>query len=83
MSAKNIDQLPPEMLKKAVNLRNCTRTIFIALCNCTESQSSTQIAELVGESRPYVNMRLNSLVDMNLVKFEKGKHGKKQFSVVK
>ena len=82
MNTLNIDKLPPEMLKKALGLRNCTRNIFIALCNCTEPKSSIEIAKMVGESRPYVNMRLNSLVDMNLVKYEKGMHGIKLFTVI-
>lgn len=83
MSSINIDQLPPELLKKAAVLRNCTRSIFIALCNCKEPKSAIEIGKIVGQSRAYVNMRLNILVDMGLAKFEKGKHGQKQFSVVK
>ena len=77
------NQLSPELLLKAANLRNSSRKIFVALCNCKEPKSSADIAELVGESRAYVNMRLLQLVDQDLVKALKGEnHRKKLFMVV-
>jgi hypothetical protein len=83
MNVLDINQLPPELLKKAAILRNCTRNIFVVLCNCKRPQSAIQVAGHVGQSRAYVNMRLNILVDQKLIKFKKGKHGTKLFSVVK
>lgn len=86
MRLTDIDRLSPELLKKAVLLKNCTRKIFVALCNCNEPKSSTEIAKLVGESRAYVNMRLNQLVELNLateIKVENHKSKEKLFVVVK
>jgi len=80
----NVNHVPLELLKKAVNLRNCSRRIFIALCNCEEPKSSSAVAKLVGESRPYVNMRLNQLVEMGYVRERKGeKPREKLFEVVR
>jgi DNA-binding MarR family transcriptional regulator len=62
------NQLSPALLLKAANLRNSTKRIFVELCKCKEPQSVSAIAELVGESRAYVNMRLLQLVDQDYVK---------------
>lgn len=57
---------------KALSLRNSSRIIYITLCNCKEPKSASSIAELVGESRAYVSMRLSQLEDQELVKAVKG-----------
>jgi len=83
MKLINANQLSPELLLKAANLRNSSRKIFVALCNCKEPKSSSDIAELVGESRAYVNMRLLQLVDQDLVKAVKGEnHREKLYMVI-
>lgn len=85
MKLTDIDQLSPELLKKAILLKNCTRKIYVALCNCKEPKSSTEIAASVSESRAYVNMRLNQLIELNLVKevkVENHKSKEKLFMVV-
>lgn len=74
MKLINADQLSPELLLKAANLRNSSKKIFVALCNCKEPQSSVNIAKLIGESRAYVNMRLLQLADQDLVKEIKVEH---------
>jgi DNA-binding IscR family transcriptional regulator len=62
------ENLPREILEKAVQLRNCHRAIFIALYNYGRPATAEQVAELVGHSRAYVHMRLSELVDRKLVK---------------
>lgn len=67
-------KLPREILEKAVNLRNSVRKIYIALYTNKKPSTSQEIAQLVGQARAHVNMRLQQLVDMNLVTVErKGK----------
>lgn len=61
--------LPVEVLKKASKLRNSLRGIWIALYINGKSTSS-ELAELVGLARAYVNMRLQQLVDMNYATVE-------------
>lgn len=61
-------ELPREVLEKAFNLRNAVRTIFIALYSVGKPSTSDEIAKIVGHARAYVNMRLNQLEDMGLVK---------------
>jgi len=83
MKLADIEQLPHQLMIKALNLRNSSRTIYITLCNCKEPKSASDIAELVGESRAYVSMRLNQLEDQDLVKEVKGvNHREKLFMVV-
>ena len=68
------NKLPREILEKAVTLRNSVRKIYIALYTNGKPSTSTEIAQLVGQARAYVNMRLQQLVDMGLVSVErKGK----------
>ena len=59
-------QLPREILEKAVTLRNSVRKIYIALYTNGKPSTSTEIAQLVGQARAHVNMRLQQLVDMGL-----------------
>lgn len=61
-------ELPREILLKAVKLRNAVRTIFIALYSIGHPVTAQEIAKIVGHARAYVNMRLNQLEDMGLVK---------------
>ena len=68
MKLTGVEQLPHELMVKAINLRNSSRKIYVALCNCKEPKSASDMAKLVGESRAYVNMRLLQLVDQDLVK---------------
>lgn len=83
MKLINANQLSPELLLKAANLRNSSKRIFVALCNCKEPQSVAEVAGIVGESRAYVNMRLLQLVDQDLVKEVKVENQrKKMFTVV-
>ena len=83
MKLINANQLSPELLLKAANLRNSSKRIFVALCNCKEAKSASDIAEIVGESRAYVSMRLNQLEDQDLVKEVKGENPReKLFTVV-
>ena len=78
-----IDQLTPELINKAINLKNCSRKIFVSLCNCKEPKSSSDVAKIVGESRAYVNMRLNQLLELGYVKEVRMEHSKeKLFAVV-
>ena len=62
-----VEELPREILEKAVQLRNHHRTIFIALYSHGPA-TARQVAELVGHKRAYVHMRLLELVDRGLVK---------------
>lgn len=75
------NKLPREILEKAVTLRNSVRKIYIALYTNGRS-SSTEIAQLVGQARAHVNMRLQQLVDMGLVTVE-SKGRTKYFEVKK
>lgn len=61
-------ELPRDILEKAVNLRNAVRLIFIELYLAGKPMTADQIALLVKHARPYVNMRLNQLEDMGLIK---------------
>jgi DNA-binding transcriptional regulator GbsR (MarR family) len=61
-------EVPKEILEKAVNLRNAVRTIYLALYTVGKPITADDIAKLVGHARAYVNMRLNQLEDMGLVK---------------
>ena len=63
-------QLPREILEKAVTLRNSVRKIYIALYTAGKPSTSTEIAQLVGQARAHVNMRLQQLVDMGLATVE-------------
>jgi DNA-binding transcriptional regulator GbsR (MarR family) len=63
-------QLPREILEKAVTLRNSVRKIYLALYTNGKPSTSTEIAQLVGQARAHVNMRLQQLVDMGLAKVE-------------
>ena len=82
MKMADIEHLPPNLLKIAVTLRNSSRTIFITLCHCKEPVSASKLAELVGESRAYVNMRLLQLVDQDLVKESKGENPREKLYTV-
>jgi len=75
-------KLPREILEKAVNLRNSVRKIYIALYINNKPSTSQEIAQLVGQARAHVNMRLQQLVDMNLVTVER-KGRTKYFEVKK
>ncbi len=66
-----MNKLPREILEKAVTLRNCVRKIYIALYTNGKPSTSTEIAQLVGQARAHVNMRLQQLVDMGLVSIER------------
>lgn len=70
-------KLPVEIMEKALNLRNSTRTIFIALYVNGKPATSSEIAKLVGHGRAYVNMRLQQLVDRNYATVEQ--RGKEKF----
>jgi DNA-binding transcriptional regulator GbsR (MarR family) len=59
-------QLPREILEKAVTLRNSIRKIYLTLYTNGKPSTSTEIAQLVGQARAHVNMRLQQLVDMGL-----------------
>jgi DNA-binding transcriptional regulator GbsR (MarR family) len=72
MKLTDVEQLPHQLMVKALSLRNSSRIIYITLCNCKEPKSASSIAELVGESRAYVSMRLSQLEDQELVKAVKG-----------
>ena len=74
-------QLPREKLEKAVTLRNSVRKIYIALYTNRRPSTSTEIAQLVGQARAHVNMRLQQLVDMGLVSVER--KGKAKYFEVK
>lgn len=74
-------ELPREILEKAVNLRNAVRTIFIALYSIGKPVTAQEIAQIVGHARAYVNMRLNQLEDMGLVK-SKQRGKEKLFEVI-
>jgi len=82
MKLINANQLSPELLLKAANLRNSSKRIFVALCNCKEAKSASDIAKIVGESRAYVSMRLNQLEDQDLVKEVKGENPREKLFVV-
>jgi hypothetical protein len=83
MKLTGVENLPHDLMVKAISLRNSSRKIYITLCNCTEPKSALYIANLVGESRAYVNMRLLQLVDQNLVKEVKVEnHREKMYSAV-
>lgn len=64
-------QLPVEIMEKALTLRNSVRDIYIALYRSGKPSTSAEIAEVVGMSRPYVNMRLEQLVDQGKAKVDK------------
>jgi DNA-binding transcriptional regulator GbsR (MarR family) len=76
------NKLPREILEKAIDLRNSIRRIYIALYAKGEPSTSTEIAQLVGQARSHVNMRLQQLVDMGLVSVER-KERKKYFEAKK
>lgn len=63
-----LNELPKEIMEKALNLRNSVRTIYIALYASGKPSSSVEIALKVGHARAYVNMRLQQLADRNLVR---------------
>jgi len=63
-------QLPREILEKAVTLRNSVRKIYLTLYTNGKPSTSTEIAQLVGQARAHVNMRLQQLVDMGLASVE-------------
>lgn len=73
--------LPVEIMQKALNLRNSTRLIFIALYVHGKPASSSEVAKLVGHGRAYVNMRLQQLVEMDYAVVEQ--RGKEKFFEVK
>ena len=73
------NQLPIEILKKAIDLRNSVRNIYIALYTSGKPSSSVEIAKMVGHTRAYVNMRLEQLVDQGYAKVET--KGKKKYYV--
>ena len=75
-------KLPREILETAVNLRNSVRKIYVALYANGKPSTSQEIAQLVGQARAHVNMRLQQLVDMNLVTVER-KGRPKYFEVKK
>lgn len=67
-------KLPPEIMQRALKLRNSTRNIFIALYVIGKPSTCVEIAAFIGLARAYVNMRLQQLVDMNEATVErKGK----------
>jgi len=66
--------LPKEILEKAVQLRDPLKDIYIALYTLGKPSTAKEIAEFTGKARAYVNMRLNQLTDMSLVRyFKKGR----------
>ena len=76
------NKLPREILEKAVTLRNSVRRIYMALYSNGKPSTSTEMAQLVGEARAHVNMRLQQLVDMGIVTVER-KGRKKYFEAKK
>ena len=81
MNEKVIRKMPRKILEKAVWLRDPLKEIFIALYAYGPA-SSSEIAELTDHARAYVNMRLNELVDLGLVK-RKHDGRKIKFEVIK
>lgn len=63
-----LPHLPHQILEKAVKLRNAVRTIYITTYLCGRPVTASELAEKVGHARAYVNMRLNQLEDMGLIK---------------
>lgn len=61
-------EYPKEILQKAVKLRNAVRTIYLELYRVGKPITADEIAKVVGHARAYVNMRLNQLEDMGLIK---------------
>jgi len=72
-------QLPREILEQAVKLRNCNKTIYLALYSIGKPSRASVISELVDIARPIVNVRLNTLVDMGLVRKTKDPEQKRAF----
>lgn len=74
--------LPIEIMEKALTLKNSSRLIYIKLFELGKPSSSADVAQSVGHTRAYVNMRLEQLVELGIVKVESmGKT--KFFEVVK
>ena len=71
------EQLPLNILEKAVKLRNCTKKVFLSLYSLHKPATCIEIAEKVGHARAYTNMRLNTLEDLGLVK--RTRQGKKNY----
>lgn len=63
-----MSELPVEVMKKALTLRNALRETYIALFNLGKPSTSTEVADVVKHHRAYVNMRLVQLIDLGLVK---------------
>jgi predicted transcriptional regulator len=61
-------RLPRKTLLTALKLRDPLKRVFLALSNYNKPATAAEIAEVLHQSRPYVHMRLNQLVDMKLVK---------------
>jgi len=61
------EDVPREILEKAVLMRDPHRIIFIALYSHGPA-TAQQIADLIGRERSYVHMRLLELADRGLVK---------------
>lgn len=76
----DVDKLPPEILRKAVKLRNAQKRVFIALYSL-KAASADDVAKVCRCARAYASLRLNELLDMGLLKASK-KGQVKMFEVV-
>lgn len=63
-----IQEMPRQILEKAVSLRDPLKNVYVALYSYGKPATAKEIAELTDHARAYVNMRLNQLVDMGYVK---------------
>jgi len=76
-----MEKIPRKILETAVNLRDALRTVYLTLYEMGEPATAQQVAEKLGAARAYINLRLNQLADMGLVK--RTKQGKKIYFEVK
>jgi len=76
-----MEKVPRKILETAVNLRDSLRNVYLALYEMGKPSTASEVAEKVGAARAYINMRLNQLVDMGLVK--RTKQGRKIYFEVK
>lgn len=75
-------ELPVEVMKKALGLRNAMRGIFLALYRHGEPATSVEIAGMVKHARAYVNMRLIQLEELGLVREVEGEGRAKHYEVI-
>lgn len=61
------DELPTEVLKIAVQLRDSVRNVYIALYKLQKPSTAQEVADVMGHARAYTCMRLNELSDRGLV----------------